>query len=134
MRLALEDLDQRDDHVTVGVMLPSFCVADMQARGRHDRRWIHIGPGNIFRVFIARLAHELVAAGYDWPITGVVPRDPLDLDEQLSAHDLMSLGVTLVEDGSRKLRVIAGLCEVLRSAGRRTTPDCRRSSATPASA
>lgn len=113
MKLTLEGIDQRDDYATAGVMLPSFSVADMQARGRRDPRWIHIGPGNIFRVFIARLADELVAAGHDWPITGVVPMDPRELDEQLSAHDLMSLGVTLNEDGSRKFQVIAGLSEGL---------------------
>lgn len=113
MRLDIAGLAQREDFARAGVTLPEFDVQQMQESGRETPRWIHVGPGNIFRVFIARVAAEMIAAGHQWPITAVVPMDPKELDTQLAAHDLMTLGVTLREDGTRGLDVIAGMSEGL---------------------
>lgn len=113
MKLNIDGLTHRDEFAGAGVTLPAFDVADMQAQGHEHPRWIHIGPGNIFRVFIARIAQEMIAAGYPWPITAVVPLDPSELDIQLAAHDLMTLGVILHEDGRKDLDVIAGMSEGL---------------------
>lgn len=96
-----------------GVRLPAFDVPAMQAAGQADPRWLHIGPGNIFRVFLARMADDMLAAGQRWPVTAVVPMDPAERDQQLAAHDLLTLGVTLNPDGTRDLRVIAGMSEAL---------------------
>lgn len=85
----------------------------MQANGKDNPRWVHIGPGNIFRIFIARIAHDLIENGHDWPIAGVIPMDPEELDVQLASHDLLTLGVTLNPDGNRNIKVIAGLSEGL---------------------
>lgn len=95
------------------IVLPSFDVAQMQKSGKETPRWVQIGPGNIFRIFVARIAHDLVADGHMWPVTGVQTLAAEEMDRQLGKHDLMSLGVTLNPDGSRDLRVIAGLSEAL---------------------
>ncbi|MGV9184201.1 mannitol dehydrogenase family protein [Arcanobacterium canis] len=95
------------------IRLPSFDVAHMQKTGKETPRWVQIGPGNIFRIFVARIAHDLITDGHMWPVTGVQTLSPKELDLQLVAHDLMSLGVTLNPDGKRDLRVIAGLSEAL---------------------
>ncbi|MCF2707411.1 mannitol dehydrogenase family protein [Arcanobacterium haemolyticum] len=113
MKLSIDGLAAKQDFENAGVTLPGFDVAQMQAAGRETPRWIHIGPGNIFRVFIARIAQDLIAAGHEWPITAVVPLDPVELDVQLASHDLMTLGVILHEDGHRSLDVIAGMSEGL---------------------
>lgn len=113
MKLSIDGLLDSRAFAAAGVTLPAFSVAEMQRHGRETPRWIHIGPGNIFRVFIARIAHELIAAGHAWPITAVVPLDPSELDIQLASHDLMTLGVILHEDGTKDLDVIAGMSEGL---------------------
>lgn len=111
MELNLTGVTSRDDFERAGILLPTFDVQAMQDRGKRQPRWIHLGPGNIFRVFPARIAHDLLEAGEHWPVTGVVPLDPRERDEQLGAHDLMTLSVTLNPDGSRDMKVIAGLSE-----------------------
>lgn len=113
MKLNLAGLSDRAPFEVAGVQLPPFDVAAMQADGRANPRWIHLGPGNIFRVFPARIAHDLLAAGDRWPITAVVPMDPAELDIQLGKHDLMTLSTILNPDGSRDYRVIAGIAEGL---------------------
>lgn len=53
------------------IRLPSFDVAHMQKIGKETPRWVQIGPGNIFRIFVARIAHDLITDGHMWPVTGV---------------------------------------------------------------
>ncbi|MCI1675804.1 MAG: mannitol dehydrogenase family protein [Ancrocorticia sp.] len=118
MRLNCEGLADTGAFTQAGIVMPSFDVQKMQEQGSARPRWIHFGPGNIFRVFLARLAQQMIEAGHFWPVTAVVPLDPNELDIQLKAHDLMSLGVILHEDGTQDRQVIAGISEGL--APRRT--------------
>lgn len=113
MKLTLDGIQDSAAFSSSGIALPDFDVAQMQQSGRDNPRWLHIGPGNIFRVFLARMADDMLAAGRHWPITAIVPMNPSELDQQLAAHDLLTLGVTLNPDGSRDLRVIAGMSEAL---------------------
>ena len=95
------------------IELPSFDVAQMQKDGKEHPRWIHLGPGNLFRCYPARVAADLLERGEHWPITAVAPRDPEDMRTQLDGHDLMTLKVTLNPDGNQDLRVVAGISESL---------------------
>lgn len=113
MKLSIEGIRDTESYGKAGVALPKFDVAKMQAQGKNNPRWIHIGPGNIFRTFIARIANDLIASGENWPIAGVLPMDPGELDAQLAPFDLMTLGVTLNPDGERELKVIAGMSEAI---------------------
>ncbi|NLI05158.1 MAG: mannitol dehydrogenase family protein, partial [Actinomycetaceae bacterium] len=63
--------------------------------------------------FPARVAHDLIADGEHWPITAIVPMNPQELELQLGGHDFMTLGVTLNPDGTRDMKVIAGMSEGL---------------------
>lgn len=85
----------------------------MQQEGKKRPRWIHIGPGNLFRCYPARVAADLLERGEHWPIIAVAPRDPEDMDSQLGKHDLMTLKVTLNPDGTQDLRVVAGISEAV---------------------
>ncbi|WFN90669.1 mannitol dehydrogenase family protein [Arcanobacterium wilhelmae] len=113
MKLTINGLAERAKYEAAGVSVPSFDVATMQQQGKENPRWVHIGPGNIFRIFLARIAHDMIANGEFWPIAGVLPMQAEELDVQLAAHDLLTLGVTLNPDGSRDLDVIAGLSEAV---------------------
>ena len=113
MRLGLESL--HTEHLAdLGIATPGFDVEQMRASARTSPRWMHFGPGNIFRVYIARLAQELMAAGEEQcGIAAVVPLSPLELDRQLAPFDLLTLGVTLHADGRTDMDVIASLSEGL---------------------
>ncbi|MDU0347228.1 mannitol dehydrogenase family protein, partial [Actinomyces sp. MRS3W] len=113
MRLTIDGLQDREALRAAGVATPGFDVAAMQAAGRRSPRWLHLGPGNIFRIYLARIADDLIASGQHWPITAVVTTDPAGFDARLADHDLLTLSVTLNPDGSRDLRAIAGLSEGL---------------------
>lgn len=116
MELTIQGLKRAQDYTNAGIITPTFDVEAMQENGKKDPRWVHIGPGNIFRIFIAGIAHSMLEAGHNWPITAVVPMDPAELDIQLAAHDLMTLGITLNPDGTRHLETIAGIAEGLATA------------------
>ena len=58
-----------------GLALPLFDVGEMRSQA-HDRpRWMHIGPGNLFRVHIARLAQDIMNSGACLLYTSPSPRD-----------------------------------------------------------
>ncbi|MBM6980535.1 MAG: mannitol dehydrogenase family protein [Actinomyces succiniciruminis] len=113
MKLTIEGLQDRDAFRYAGIVTPGFDVAAMQDAGRRRPRWLHLGAGNIFRVFLARIADDLIAAGHHWPITAVVTTDPAGFNARLGTHDLLTLSVILNPDGGRDLRAIAGVCEAL---------------------
>lgn len=113
MRLTIDGLHDQAAYSDAGVATPAYDIAAMQAAGRERPRWLHIGPGNVFRVFPARIADDLLAAGRHWPITTVSPMDPEEFDVQLGSHDLLTLSVTLNPDGTRDLRVLGGIAEGL---------------------
>lgn len=95
------------------IAVPGFDVAAMQEKGRKNPRWIHIGPGNLFRCYPARVAADLLERGEDWAITAVAPRDVEDMEVQLPRHDLMTMKVTLNPDGTQDFRVVAGIAEAI---------------------
>lgn len=75
-------------------------------------RWVHVGPGNLFRGYLARLAEEL-SDKENWGITAVVPLDPAELEYQLKPFDLLSLSITLNPDGNKDMRVVAGITDAV---------------------
>ena len=107
-----------------GITSPTFDVEEMR-RQAHDRpRWMHIGPGNLFRVHIARLAQDIMNSGAEQcGIAAIAPRDPQRLDHGLANHDLLTLGVTSHADGHTDVGAIASISEGL--AYRRDDDFCR---------
>ena len=107
-----------------GITAPTFDVEEMR-RQAHDRpRWMHIGPGNLFRVHIARLAQDIMNSGAEQcGIAAIAPRDPQRLDRGLANHDLLTLGVTSHADGHTDVGAIASISEGL--AYRRDDDFCR---------
>ena len=97
-----------------GISLPTFDIDEMRSQA-HDRpRWMHIGPGNLFRVHIARLAQDIMNSGAEQcGIAAIAPRNPLRLDRGLGGHDLLPLGVTSHADGHTDFGVIASISEGL---------------------
>ncbi|MCI5826604.1 MAG: mannitol dehydrogenase family protein, partial [Arcanobacterium sp.] len=113
MELSIAGIADNEAFEAAGIRLPNFDVAQMQAAGSKAPQWIHIGPGNIFRVYLARMAAAMVEDGEPWSITAVAARDGKKEKRQLAEHDLLSLGVILNPDGTRDMSVIAGINSLL---------------------
>lgn len=115
MKLTIESLrEHADEFEKAGVRVPEFDIAQMQEKGKKDPRWVHIGAGNIFRVFQNRIADDLLADGEFWPITAVQPRGPETLKRSLQDFDNLTLEVVLSNEKT-DYRVIAGISESLAS-------------------
>lgn len=113
MRLTLDTLEA-NGFAGTDIEVPRFDVRAMRDEARRQPRWAHFGPGNIFRVYIARLAQDLMNLGEpQCGISAIVPLLPAELDVQLAAFDLLTLGVTLHADGETDLAVIGSICEGL---------------------
>lgn len=112
MELKLANIaSNADSFENKGIVLPGFDVAAMQEEAKKAPRWVHFGPGNIFRIFLARMANDMLADGEFWPITAVESYAVEEMKRQLRDHDLLSVGVILHPDNRRDVRVIAGIGE-----------------------
>lgn len=111
MKLNLKSISADGELAKAGIKVPEFDVSAVQERARKEPRWIHLGPGNIFRIFLARIADDALAAGDYWPITGVVPMDPKEQDLQLTPFD----NLTLVSSSIQMAAAMSALSRVWRS-------------------
>ena len=115
MKLCWEGLKDRSAWENAGVKLPGFDYRQMQARTEANPTWIHIGPGNIFRAFIAQIQQELLNKGLtDTGIVAVSTHNHEIVDKVYKPFDNMSLLVSLLPDGSAEHEVIASICHILR--------------------
>ena len=123
MRLDLDSL--RGSVLTdAGISVPTFDVERMRSQAHDHPRWMHIGPGNLFRVHIARLAQDVMNSGAEQcGVAVVAQRSPQRLDRGLGDHDLLTLGVTSHADGHTDFGAIASISEGL---AYRRTDDFRR--------
>jgi len=116
MLLNDNELKNRDQWEQKRFFLPRFDRAAVRERTRKDPVWLHIGAGNIFRSFLANIQQRLlnesfynkgivVAEGYDYEI----------IDAAYTAHDDLSVLVTLKSDGRIEKTVIASVVESLKT-------------------
>ncbi|MCL1844687.1 MAG: mannitol dehydrogenase family protein [Defluviitaleaceae bacterium] len=93
-------------------VLPKFDIAAMRAKTAENPTWLHIGAGNIFRVFVAAAHQDLLDAGL--ADTGIVVYEGFDeeiIPRAFKPYDNLTLGVTLHADGSVEKRVIASVAD-----------------------
>lgn len=79
---------------------------------RINPTWVHLGAGNIFRVFPAALCQKLLASGK--LSTGIVVGEGFDyeiISKAYAPFDNLTLGVTLKADGSIDKEVIGSVAE-----------------------
>jgi len=92
--------------------LPKFDVTAMKAATIQAPTWLHIGAGNIFRIFIAGLQQELLEAGHT--NKGIIVYESYDEDiipASFTPYDNLTLAVTLNSDGSVDKEVIASIAD-----------------------
>ncbi|MCL2197813.1 MAG: mannitol dehydrogenase family protein, partial [Defluviitaleaceae bacterium] len=95
-----------------GYDLPKFDVAAMVERTKAAPTWLHMGAGNIFRIFVAAAQQDLLETGH--ATTGILVYEAFDqkiIPASFTPYDNLTLGVTLNADGSIEKRVIASMAD-----------------------
>ncbi|MCL2377980.1 MAG: mannitol dehydrogenase family protein [Defluviitaleaceae bacterium] len=96
--------------------LPGFDIEAMTQRTKEAPTWLHIGAGNIFRIFLAGLQQDLLDAGHT--NTGIVVYESYDegiIPASFTPYDNLTLAVSLGEDGSIQKRIIASMADAFHS-------------------
>ena len=116
VKLTLEDLKKRSAWAEAGIEIPSFDIEKMKEETKAHPRWVHVGPGNIFRGFIADLADMLLESGdIQSGITVVSTFDQQVISKIYEPFDDLALRVVMAADGSLSKKVVAGVGDVLRA-------------------
>ena len=92
--------------------LPKFDIYRMKATTTHSPTWLHMGAGNIFRIFVGSVQQALLDAGLTE--TGIIVYESYDeaiIPESFRPYDNLTLGVTLNADGSIQKEVIASIAD-----------------------
>lgn len=96
----------------VGYRLPAFDVDAMVKRTREEPIWLHMGAGNIFRIFPAVLQQDLLEKGLsDRGICACELYDEEIIPRTLTPYDNLSLAVTLKTDGTADKQIVASIAE-----------------------
>ncbi len=96
------------------ISLFSFDDKKMIANSKKHPQWMHFGPGNIFRAFIASLQQELLEkCAVQTGIIAVAPYDGEVIEKIYRPHDNLSLVVTMEPDNTLEKKVIGSISESL---------------------
>ena len=116
VKLTLEELKKRSEWAKAGIGVPTFDIEKMKEETKAHPRWVHVGPGNIFRGFIADLADILLESGdVTSGITVVSTFDQQVISKIYEPFDDLALRVVMAADGSLSKKVVAGVGDVLRA-------------------
>lgn len=114
MKLTYESLKDRAAWAAAGIDLPDYDPEAVSLRTREHPVWVHLGIGNIFRIFLGGIADRLLRENLtDKGITCVETFDYEIVDRIYQPCDNLALAVTLYKDGSQQRRVLGSLSEAL---------------------
>jgi len=108
VKLKVENVKSFPAHYT----LPIFDIPAMVARTKAAPTWLHMGAGNIFRIFVAGAHQKLLCHGH--ADTGIIAYEAFDeeiIPQSFTPYDNLTMGVTLFADGSVNKRVIASIAD-----------------------
>ena len=99
------------------VRVPGFNIDKTVAATVAEPVWLHFGAGNIFRIFIAGLAQDLLDQG----ITdkGIIAADTFDgeiIEDIYKPHDNLTVAAGMRPDGNIDISIIASVCEAVNAA------------------
>jgi len=112
MKLSLSSIQNKE--AWKGYRLPAYDPAAIAENTKKAPRWLHFGPGNIFRIFPAALCQHLIEQGeMDTGIVCVEGYDEEVISKCFKPYDNLTIGVTLNADGNLEKEVIASMAEAL---------------------
>ena len=99
-----------------GINLPAFDYDQLRAKTKASPRWVHVGPGNIFRGYIAALAQQILNEGHaDTGITALSTFDHQIIEKIYRPYDDLALQVIMHADGKLDKTVIASIGESVKA-------------------
>ena len=123
--VTLEGLKDKEGFKKAGVTLPAFDVVKVQEYSKDNPVWIHAGPGNIFRGFVASLQQSLLNEGWQQSGIQTVSFHGADLIDRIyKPHDCLTMEVTLLPDKNVELKVIGSVVAGYEVSGKRPD-DCK---------
>lgn len=107
LNLSAASLGDREPWTTAGIKLPRADRAGVVAATTAAPTWLHIGPGNIFRAFLAPAAQDLLDQGaLTTGIVAVSTNDPSLVDRVYRPFDNRFLSVAAHGNGTLDTRVV----------------------------
>ena len=114
MELNEQALKQKKFWQEKQILLPVFDRALVKEKSEREPVWLHFGPGNIFRAFIAKLQQQLLDMGEaKHGIIAVAPNSRTIIDQVYAPFDNLSLLVTMYPDGTMQKEVIGSITEAV---------------------
>lgn len=116
MKLSLNSLKDRKAWEDAGITIPSYSVSEVAERTKKDPVWVHIGIGNIFRLFLSGIADELITKGLmNRGITCVEAFDYEIIDRIYRPHDHLSISVLLHSCGQIDYQILGSMAEAVKA-------------------
>lgn len=116
MKLTIEGIKNHEPWEKAGIMLPGYDVEAVSEKAKKEPQWVHLGIGNIFRIFIGGIADGLLEEGaLDRGITCVETFDYDVIDKIYKPFDNLGLSVILNGDGTREYKVLGSLAEAVKA-------------------
>ncbi|MCL2420726.1 MAG: mannitol dehydrogenase family protein [Defluviitaleaceae bacterium] len=112
MKLSRKSIQNQADWQ--GYILPGYDIDAMVEKTKKAPVWLHMGAGNIFRIFPAVMHQELLEAGLvDRGITVCECYDEEIVPSIFTPHDNLTLAVILKADGTTDKKVVASMAEAI---------------------
>ncbi len=116
VKLKLKELENRAAWAEAGISIPTYDIMKMREATKANPVWVHIGPGNLFRGFVADLADRLLEKGIsERGVTVVSTFDQQIISKIYEPYDNLSLRVVMNTDGSLVKKVVGSIAEVARA-------------------
>ena len=114
MDLSKENLKNTKFWNSINVVLPEYDIDEVIAKTRTSPAWLHVGGGNIFRAFIARIDQRLLNQGLT--DTGIVVCGTMDyenFERVYKPFDNLSIICDLKSNGNTGYEIIGNITEAI---------------------
>lgn len=97
-----------------GISIPNYDVDAMVEKTKANPVWLHIGPGNLFRAYIAKLGEDVLRSGaMDRGVIAGSAFPNATLDEVYADYDNLTLQVIMFADGHLEKNIVGSIAEYI---------------------
>ena len=114
MNLSKENLKNTEFWDSINVVLPQYDIDEVKENTASNPTWLHVGGGNIFRAFIARINQRLLNQGL--ADTGIIVCGTMDyenFERVYKPFDNLSIICDLKSDGNTCYEIIGNITEAI---------------------
>ncbi len=114
MDLSKANLSNKEFWKSINVTLPQYDIDEVKAKTSASPKWVHVGGGNIFRAFIARINQRLINQGLE--DTGIIvcgTQDYENFERVYKPFDNLTIICDLKPDGNTGYEIIGNITEAI---------------------